>query len=213
MQLHTHTQAREGSDSGDPGGGGPRRRGVRARREAHRFVEGLARGLALLGVGDLARLAHLLKRLRWGPIAQACTRGETRAARGRSLRTSLKTFFWSSAIDAVKVKGDDFLEDLRGGGAGNAGRPHFKGVVATLFRAHLAAVAGGAPPSAEGAAAAGAALSFFGLDAWVLVPSKALASTTAAAIRKSATVLAAIAPVSGFRRRSVLVQVPVDWGC
>jgi hypothetical protein len=34
----------------------------------------LARGFALLGIGDLACLAHLLKRLRWRPITQAYTR-------------------------------------------------------------------------------------------------------------------------------------------
>ena len=164
-------------------------------------------------VSEILRASLIFLSVCGGGQSRRRARGGERERRGDAgWRTSLKTFFWSSAIDAVKVKGDDFLEDLRGGGAGNARRPHFKGAVATLFRAHLAAVAGGAPPSAEGAAAA-IALSFFGLDAWVLVPSKALASTTAAAIRKSATVLAAIAPVSGFRRRSVLVQVPVDWGC
>ena len=123
----------------------------------------------------------------------------------------MKTFFWSSAIEAVKVKGDDFLVDLHGRGTGNVGRLP-KGVVVTLFRAHLAAVAGGEPPSAEGVAAAGAALSLFGLDAWVLAPSKALASTTTAAIRKSATTLAAIAFVSragaGPRRGGAR-----RWGC
>ena len=81
----------------------------------------------------------------------------------------------------------------------------FKGV-ATVTRAHLAAVAGGEPPSAEpeGAAAAGAgALSFLGLDVWVLAPSKALASTATAAIRMSATSLPSIAFANGFRRCSV----------
>jgi hypothetical protein len=105
----------------------PRRKRVRARRElmyeAHRFVEGLARGFALLGVGDLARLAHLLKRLRWRPSAQAYTRGK-RERRGKAgWRTSLKTFFWSSAIEAVKVKGADFFVGLHGGDTGNVGRP------------------------------------------------------------------------------------------
>ena len=100
------------------------------------------------------------------------------------------------------------MVDLHGRGTGNVERLP-KGTVATLFRAHLAAVAGGEPPSAEGAAAAGAALSLFGLDAWVLAPSKALASTTTAAIRKSATTLAAIAFVS--LPAPVLVEVvPVD---
>ena len=100
------------------------------------------------------------------------------------------------------------MVDLHGRGTGNVGRLP-KGVVVTLFRAHLAAIAGGEPPSAEGVAAAGAALSLFGLDAWVLAPSKALASTTTAAIRKSATTLAAIAFVSraGAGPREV---VPVD---
>ena len=109
----------------------------------------------------------------------------------------------------MKVKGDDFLVDLHGRGAGNVGRLP-KGVVASLFRAHLAAVADQEPPSAEGAAAAGAALSFFGLDAWVLSPSKALASTTTAAIRKSATTLAAIASVSRFRSVHGGAR---RWGC
>ena len=102
VQL-TRKQASEGSASGELGGPGA---GAYVRYEAHRFIEGLARGFALLGIGDLACLAHLLKRLRWRPITQAYTRegGGGEAVRGRRLaHTSLKTFFWSSPIDAVNV--------------------------------------------------------------------------------------------------------------
>ena len=93
------------------------------------------------------------------------------------------TFWWTCTAEARSV-----------------GRP-FKGVV-TVARAHLAAVAGGDPPAAEpeGAAAAGAggALSFFGLDVWVLAPSKVLALTATTAIRMSATSLPAMAFVGRF---------------
>ena len=69
----TREQASEGSASGDLGGPGA---GAYVRYEAHRFIEGLALRFALLGIGDLACLAHLLKRLRWRPIEQASRRDE-----------------------------------------------------------------------------------------------------------------------------------------